>query len=114
MKYSVLLSNISSLDEAKKLARRLVEARAVACVNIIPGILSIYEWKGKVETEEEFMMLCKTSSERVPEAIRLIEELHPYDVPEIIELEMGRGLPAYLEWLDGVVSIGRKDDSPEG
>ncbi len=108
MRYSVILTNISSLEEAKKLARRLVEARVVACVNIVPGVRSIYEWKGKIESEEEFMMFCKTSSERVPEAIKLIEELHPYNVPEVIELKIERGLESYLKWIDEVVS-----DKPE-
>ena len=105
-KYSVILTNISSLDEAQKLARRLVEARVVACVNIIPGVQSVYEWKGKIESEEEFMMFCKTSSSKATVAMKLIQELHPYDVPEVIELKIDAGSESYLKWIDEVVSGG--------
>ena len=113
MKYSVILTNISSREEAESLARRLVEARVVACVNIIPGVLSFYEWKGKIESEEEFTMLCKTSSGRARPAMRMIEELHPYDVPEVIELGIESGSSGYLGWIDEVVSGEPENDSCE-
>jgi periplasmic divalent cation tolerance protein len=88
-------------DKAAELARQLVEERLAACVNILPGARSIYRWQGEICDDEESVLLLKTTSERMAELTARLVELHPYDVPEVVGLELcaGEGNPAYLEWV---------------
>ena len=92
-------------DAAKDLARKLVEERLVACVNIVPKVQSIYRWEGKIEDDEEALMLIKTTSKMIAPVSSRLKELHPYDVPEIISLEIkkGEGNGDYLAWVEGEV-----------
>lgn len=95
----LVLTTAGSADEAKKIARALVERRLASCVNIVPRIESVYRWKGQVESAEEWLLVIKirgTAFERVRDAI---EELHSYDLPECIMLEIAEGDKAYLDWL---------------
>jgi periplasmic divalent cation tolerance protein len=95
----LIFSATDSLELAQKIASALVEAGEAACVNILPGIRSIYRWEGKVCTEGEFLMLIKSSPERF-EAIRSrIRQLHTYQIPEIIAVPINAGDPDYLGWL---------------
>jgi len=95
----LILSTTDSLELAHKIASALVEAREAACVNILPGIRSIYRWEGKVCDEGEFLMFIKSSDEQF-EAIRSrIRQLHTYQVPEIIAVPINAGDPDYLGWL---------------
>ena len=98
----VVLTTAGSEDEARRIAAALVDRKLAACVNIIPKILSIYRWKGKVEEAEEWMLLIKTAVgfERVRDAIK---ELHSYEVPECICLSIENGSPEYLKWLEDSV-----------
>lgn len=93
------LSTAPDRPVADRIARTLVEERLAACVNLLPGITSVYRWQGAVETGEEVLMLAKTSAERLDALTARIAELHPYDVPEVVAVEIGGGLPAYLEWI---------------
>jgi len=86
-------------DTAARIARTLVEERLAACVNLLPGITSVYRWQDRVETDEEALLLAKTTPERLQALTTRIVELHPYDVPEVVAVEIGGGLPAYLEWI---------------
>jgi periplasmic divalent cation tolerance protein len=90
---------------APKLARKLVEEHLAACVNIVPQVRSIYYWEGKIEDEEEALMLIKTTSEKVDSLTMRLKEMHPYDVPEIISLEIQKneGNSDYLGWVGDVV-----------
>ena len=86
-------------SEAEALARSLVEDRVAACVNILPGVRSTFRWEGKVETAEESLLLLKVSaagSEGLPAEVAA---RHPYDVPEVLLLDIAAGLPAYLSWV---------------
>jgi periplasmic divalent cation tolerance protein len=77
-----------------------VEARLVACVNILPGaVTSIYRWKGKVESAKERLLLIKTSRKRLAKLKAEVARLHSYDVPEFIALPIAAGSPAYLAWM---------------
>jgi periplasmic divalent cation tolerance protein len=95
----IVLTTAGSQVEARKIAHALVERRLAACVNIVPRIESVYRWQDKVESAEEWLLLIKTRAqvfERVREAIK---ELHPYELPECIMLEIAAGDKAYLDWL---------------
>jgi periplasmic divalent cation tolerance protein len=98
----VVLTTAGSEDEARRIAAALVERKLAACVNIIPKILSIYRWRGKVEEAEEWMLLIKTATafERVRDAIK---DLHSYEVPECVCLSIEDGSPEYLKWLEDSV-----------
>jgi periplasmic divalent cation tolerance protein len=92
-------------DAAPELARTLVEGRLAACVNIVPKVRSIYYWKGKIEDDQEALMLIKTTSEKMDSLTMRLKELHPYDVPEIISLEIQKneGNSDYLDWVGKVL-----------
>ena len=95
----IVLSTAGSEDEARKLARHLVEQQLAACVNIVPRVESIYRWQGKVESSQEWLLLIKTSAEKFPAVRDAIRELHSYDLPECIALTIEDGSPDYLKWL---------------
>jgi periplasmic divalent cation tolerance protein len=95
----LVLTTASSSDEARKIARALVERRLAACVNIVPQIESVYRWKGKVEEAQEWLLIIKTTAagfERVRDVIR---ELHSYELPECVCVSIEDGGPEYLEWI---------------
>jgi periplasmic divalent cation tolerance protein len=85
--------------EARTLARRLVEERLAACGNVIPGVSSVYRWKGEVEEATEALLILKAPRAGGDALLRRIPELHSYDVPEILVLEVADGHPPYLDWV---------------
>ena len=93
----VVLCTFPDIEQARQIGAALVERQVAACVNILPGVESIYRWEGKVERAGEVLALIKTA--RYADLEAAIEELHPYEVPEIIALPIAAGLPAYLHWL---------------
>jgi periplasmic divalent cation tolerance protein len=95
----VVLTTIGSNDAAEKLARELVERRLAACVNIIGPIRSIYRWQKTVHNDQEFLLVIKTTSERAAQLRSVIKELHPYELPECIDLAVEGGSQEYLAWL---------------
>lgn len=100
----IVLTTAGSQEEARKIAHALVERKLAACVNIVPGIESVYRWQGKVESAAEWLLLIKTEGamfERVRDAI---QELHSYDLPECIMLEIAGGSTAYLGWVKANIS----------
>jgi periplasmic divalent cation tolerance protein len=99
MAYSLILSTASSKDEAQHIARALVERKLVACVNIIGPIDSIYRWKGEVENAQEFLLLMKTDGDLFERVRDAVKSLHSYEVPEVIQVSVENGLPAYLQWI---------------
>ena len=95
----VVLSVVAAQPDAERIARALVEERLAACVNVVPGITSIYRWKGTVEQEPELMLVIKTLGEKV-EALRArLLELHPYELPEVVVIPIAGGHAPYLAWL---------------
>jgi periplasmic divalent cation tolerance protein len=97
----VVLCTCPSPEEARRISRDLVEARLAACVNVVPGVESIYRWNGVVEMATESLLVIKTSAERFPALKSAIQELHSYDVPEMIALRVEDGSEPYLSWLLG-------------
>jgi periplasmic divalent cation tolerance protein len=98
--YIVCLVTIDDREKAAQIARVLVEKKLVACVNIIPEIRSIYSWQGEICDETERLLVMKTRSDLFPELETTVKALHPYEVPEIIALDIREGLPDYLRWID--------------
>jgi periplasmic divalent cation tolerance protein len=95
----VVLTTAGSQDEARKIAAALVERRLAACVNIVPSIESIYRWQGKVENATEWLLIIKTEVGLFHRLREAIQELHSYDLPECIMLEVTGGSAPYLDWI---------------
>lgn len=88
-----------SVEEAAKIGRALVEERLAACVNILPGMRSIYHWQGAIETAEEAVLIAKTRAPLVTPLVARVKELHSYDMPCAVSLPILDGNPDYLRWL---------------
>jgi len=95
----IILSTVDSPDAAEGIARKLVGARLASCVNILPGLRSIYRWNSEIHDEPELLLIIKTSSEKSDEAIKALVDSHPYELPEAIALEIGGGHLPYLDWI---------------
>ena len=96
----VVLSTCGSGDEAERIARGLVEAHLAACVNIVPGIRSIYRWQGAIEDSAECLLVIKTRRELFSRVAAELRRMHSYEVPEAIALPVVDGSEAYLAWID--------------
>jgi periplasmic divalent cation tolerance protein len=97
--FQIVLSTCADREQAERIAHRLVEQHLAACVNILPGVQSIYRWQGAVESGEDVLMLIKTSTARSQEVQSTIASLHSYEVPEFLVLSVLGGSNAYLAWL---------------
>jgi periplasmic divalent cation tolerance protein len=96
----VVFTTCASQEEARRVGRRLVEARLAACAAITPGVTSFYQWKGELEESQEWSLAIKTRRDRLEALIRELQRLHSYEVPEIVALPILDGSPAYLDWID--------------
>lgn len=95
----LVLCTCPDRESAETLAGGLVQADLAACVNIVPGLVSVYRWQDKVEQDAELLLLIKTTAPRLPELTAYIEQHHPYDVPEVIAAPVVAGLESYLDWV---------------
>lgn len=98
--YQLVLTTCPDRDSAERIARTLVERRLAACVNIVPGVQSYYEWKGKIETGQEFLLVIKSRAELFETLQKQIVSAHPYELPEIIAVPVSTGSAPYLAWLE--------------
>ncbi len=96
----VVLSTCASAEEAQRVARALVEKRLAACVNVMPGVRSVYHWKDAIEETEEVLLLIKSSRTLLEDLRDEIERLHSYEVPEVIALPVVDGSERYLAWMN--------------
>ena len=96
----VAFSTVGKAEDAERIARALVERRLAACVNVVPGVVSVYRWKGEVCRDEELLLVIKTRAERLPALREALVALHPYELPELVALPIESGHPPYLAWLD--------------
>ncbi len=97
----LVLSTLPDHDSATALATALIEARLVACVNVLAPCVSVYRWQGAVERAREVPVLMKTTVARYATLEAAIRARHPYELPEIVAVPVERGLPAYLDWVAG-------------
>lgn len=97
--FSILSITISNSKHAQKLAGLLLEKKLCACVHIVPKITSMYWWKGKINRDSEAWMIVKTHRKKIKQLEKYVLQHHPYDVPEILEIQLKSGTSDYLDWL---------------
>lgn len=97
--HRLLYCTCPDADVAQTIARSLVEARLAACVNIVPGLRSIYHWEGEIQDDAECMMMIKSQASKVEAIVQSIRSLHPYELPEVIAVPIVAGLDTYLDWV---------------
>jgi len=102
----VVLVTTGSEEEARSVAEHLLEKREAACVNIVPGVSSLFWWQGKLDSAQESVLIVKTRASLLQEVIELVKEVHSYDVPEIIALPVVGGNEDYLKCIDDEVEEG--------
>jgi periplasmic divalent cation tolerance protein len=95
----VALTTVGSLDEGRRMARLLVERGLAACVNLVPNLTSVYRWQGAVEEADEVLLLMKTTAEKLSALETAVRELHSYQVPEFLVLDVTAASQPYLDWL---------------
>ncbi len=95
----LVLTNLPDAHSARTMAHQLVEKKLAACVNCLPGVESVYRWQGEVVSAAEITLIIKTTQARYEQVELAIKASHPYQVPEIIAVEVSAGLPAYLNWI---------------
>jgi periplasmic divalent cation tolerance protein len=98
--HRVVLCTCPDEEVARQIATTLVEEDLAACVNVLPGVQSIYRWKGGVEHDAETLLIIKTTAQRYPALETRVQALHPYELPEIIAVPIAAGLQGYLDWLE--------------
>lgn len=97
----MVLCTVPGEAVAEDLAAKLLQQGLIACANLVPGVRSLYLWKGKVEDDREWLMVLKTDEAHYAALEAKLLELHPYDTPEVLALPVQAGAPAYLDWLTG-------------
>ncbi len=97
--FLLVLSTFPDSARARETARVLVAERLAACANVLPGVTSFYVWQGEQNESEEVLVLFKSRRETYPALEARLQALHPYEVPEIVAIDLTAGLPAYLEWV---------------
>jgi periplasmic divalent cation tolerance protein len=95
----IVLTTAPDAACGERIARALVDERLAACVNVVPGMRSIYRWEGAVQEEAEVLLVAKTRADRVAELEARVRALHPYEVPEVIALPVEAGSAAYVRWV---------------
>jgi periplasmic divalent cation tolerance protein len=111
--YIVVLSTVPSVDEARRIAHEVVIDRLAACVNLVTGIVSVYEWENEVREEPEVLLVMKTRGTLARRLTEKIIEIHPYDTPEVVALPVTDGSRAYFDWIESVTVSGETREESE-
>ncbi|MBG70109.1 MAG: divalent-cation tolerance protein CutA [Roseibacillus sp.] len=101
-KVQIVLCSFPDLSKARHIGTLLIEKQLVACVNLIPGVESVFSWEGKITSEREVLAILKTTSERLVELEKEVLALHPYEVPEFLVVAADNGSEDYLRWVETV------------
>jgi periplasmic divalent cation tolerance protein len=113
----VMVTTVGDEEQANEIARELVLRRHAACVNILPGVRSVYRWKGKICRDSEFLLIVKTMAHEFEAVRAAIHELHAYELPEILAFDISRGDRGFLDWigqsLDKDAEFGDEEDLPD-
>jgi periplasmic divalent cation tolerance protein len=96
---SIVLTTLGKDNDARAIATVLVEEQLAACVNIVPGVTSVYAWKGNISEDGEQQLVIKTSTSKVAALEARLRELHPYETPEFLVIHAGGGSESYLAWV---------------
>lgn len=104
VEYYLCLTTVDDESTARQIARSLLKQKLVACVNISAKSASLYHWQGEIAEDSEFLLQMKTNSQKVRQLERKIREIHPYDVPEFIVMEIVDGASDYLSWINSSLS----------
>jgi periplasmic divalent cation tolerance protein len=108
----ICFSTCPDRESAARIAEALVRERLAACVNIVPGLQSVYRWQGAIERSDETLLLAKTTQDGIPALSARVAELHPYELPEVVAVEVAGGLSAYLDWVAEQVADGEAASRP--
>jgi periplasmic divalent cation tolerance protein len=100
----IVLTTESTLDEANKLGRTLVEEKLIACATLLPAVQSIYHWEDEIQSAPETMMMLKTSADKLEALEKRLGELHTYRVPEFLVVPIEHGSAGYLQWMLGALA----------
>ena len=111
MSHLLIMCTCPNQDTAQVIADQLVDQALAACVNILPGVTSVYQWQGKRETAQEHLLLIKSANEAYQQLEQAITELHPYELPEVIAVPITQGLDAYLGWIEQQTMHNKRDRS---
>lgn len=101
--YQIVISNCPNEAVARQISEQLVKLKLAACVNILPTMISIYQWQDEIHHDKEVMMLIKSKSTLFAEVEQTITDLHPYEVVEVIALNIQQGNELYLNWINDIV-----------
>ena len=107
MTYSFVFVTCQNYKSAEKISEILLRKKLIACANILP-VKSKYWWRGKIENNNEILMIMKTRAKFYQDVKREVKKLHPYDIPEIVSFEIDKGNKAYLNWISEVTSWNKK------
>lgn len=99
MRAIVVVTSVGTEEQANLIARELVRDRHAACVNILHGVRSVYRWQGKICEDGELLLIVKTTEEEFEGVARIIQELHSYELPEILAFQVSRGERDFLQWI---------------
>jgi periplasmic divalent cation tolerance protein len=111
MRAIVVITTVGTEEQANLIAREIVVRRQAACVNILPGVRSIYRWKGKICKDGELMLVIKTLEGELDGVTATIRELHSYELPEILSFQVDRGEANFLQWIAD--SVDKSADLPD-
>lgn len=100
----VMITTVGDEEQGEVIARELVGRRQAACVNMVPGVKSFYRWQGEICADTELLLVIKTVASQVEGVTKTIQELHSYDLPEILAFEISAGEPGFLQWIAGSIS----------
>ena len=107
--YQIVLNTCPDIETSRIIADKIIDAGYAACVNIVTGMESVYQWQGQIEHEEEFLLIIKTRKDAYAQLEQLIQQNHPYELPEIIAVSIDSGSSEYLAWIGQ--TVGNHNDS---